>query len=254
MCLIAFALDAVPGYRLLVAANRDEFHARPTAPAARWDDAPGVFAGRDLRDGGTWMGLAQGGRFAALTNHRNGAPAERAPRSRGHLVAQFLRTDSQARAYAQQVGRDRHAYNGFNLLVACEADLWFVADDEAPQRVEPGLHTLSNARLDTPWPKATGLAADMAYATRANGDEDGLFAALFAALADARPAADATLPDTGIGMTRERELSPRMIINPVYGTRSACVLAIRSDGTARFEETSFDAIGQVTGRVAGAPG
>lgn len=254
MCLIAFALDAVPGYRLLVAANRDEFHARPTAPAARWHDAPGVFAGRDLRDGGTWMGLAQGGRFAALTNHRNGAPTGPAPRSRGHLVAQFLRTDADTQGYARQVGRERHAYNGFNLLVACDADFWFVADDDAPQRVGRGLHTLSNARLNTPWPKATGLAADMAHAADTHRDEDQLFAALFSALADAQPAADSTLPDTGIGMTRERELSPRMIINPVYGTRSASVLAIRSDGSARFEETSFDSTGRVIGRVASAPG
>ncbi|MBL8378245.1 MAG: NRDE family protein [Burkholderiales bacterium] len=253
MCLIAFALDSVPGYRLLVAANRDEFHSRPTAPAAHWHDAPGVFAGRDLREGGTWMGLALGGRFAALTNHRNGAPAGRAPRSRGHLVAQFLRTDADAEAYADQVGRERRDYNGFNLLVGCKGEFWVIADDDAPRRVERGLHTLSNARLDTPWPKATGLAADVASATRAGSDENHLFAALFAALADARPAAEESLPDTGIGIIRERELSPRMIVNPVYGTRSASVLAIRSDGSTRFEETSFDAEGQVIGRIVAAP-
>lgn len=253
MCLIAFALDTVPGYRLLVAANRDEFHSRPTAQAAHWRDAPRIFAGRDLREGGTWMGLAPGGRFAALTNHRNGAPAGRAPRSRGHLVAQYLRDGVDAQAYAAEVGRDRRHYNGFNLLVGCDEDFWIVADDDAPRRVERGLHTLSNARLDTPWPKATGLAADMASAARAGRDEDHLFAALFAALADARPAADEVLPDTGIGMRRERELSPRMIVNPVYGTRSASVIAIREDGSTRFEETSFDAAGQVIGHVAAAP-
>jgi uncharacterized protein with NRDE domain len=250
MCLIAFALNTAPGYRLLVAANRDESHARPTRAAARWDDAPAVFAGRDLRDGGTWMGVSADGRFAALTNHRDGVPPGGAARSRGHLVAGFLRGADPAANFAVQVDAMRAEFSGFHLLLGDRGGLWYVASDQMPIRVAAGVHSLSNARLDTPWPKARGLASDLARAVGSAENEDALFTRLFAALAQRAPAADADLPDTGIGRERERALSARMIVNADYGTRSATVLAQRDDGSTRFEELSFDGAGAPVGRVA----
>ena len=250
MCLIALAWRAIPAYRLIVAANRDEYHARPTAAAAFWDDAPGVYGGRDLKDGGSWLGVGPGGRFAALTNHRNPAAVRGDVRSRGHLVGDYLRRTSTAQRYAQGVGAAADQYNGFNLLAADEGALWYVGNDGAPaESVDAGFHALSNARLNAPWPKATGLAADLAaIAGRANG-EAAMVAALFDALADTIVPPDAALPDTGVGAERERQLAPRMIIAPVYGTRSSCVVLVRAGGAIGFAERSFDAQGRETGRI-----
>lgn len=250
MCLIAFAWRAVPGYALVVAANRDEYHARPTAPAAFWHDVPDLFAGRDLQDGGTWMGVHRAGRFAALTNYRNPASVKGAPRSRGHLVAGFLNAAEAPRHYASRVGAARGQYNGFNLVAGDLDALWYVAShDQPPIAVEAGFHALSNARLDTPWPKATGLARDLEAALRRPSGEGALATRLLEALADREPPPDALLPDTGIGLARERKLGSRRIVDPVYGTRSSAVLLLRGDGSMRFDEISFDAAGQATGRV-----
>lgn len=250
MCLIAFAWRAAPGYALVVAANRDEFHARPTAPAAFWDDVPALFAGRDLQDGGSWMGVARDGRFAALTNHRDPGAARVARRSRGHLVADFLRSHDPASGYAQAVAGQRGQYNGFNLLAGDARELWYVANDSAAARpVEPGFHALSNARLDTAWPKAIGLAGALESALGARRDEDALVADLFAALADPVPPPDALLPDTGVGLARERVLGARRIVDPVYGTRSSAVLLWRDDGSMRYDELGYDPAGHPAGRV-----
>jgi uncharacterized protein with NRDE domain len=250
MCLIALAWRAVPGYALIVAANRDEYHARPTAPAAFWHDVPDLYAGRDLQDGGTWMGVHRSGRFAALTNHRNPALVRGAPRSRGHLVAGFLDADLAPRDYAVRVGGERGQYNGFNLLTGDLHALWYAAShDEPPTAVDAGFHALSNARLDTPWPKATGLVHDLESAVRDRPGEEALVTRLLDALADREPPPDDRLPDTGIGIERERKLGSRRIVDPVYGTRSSAVLLLRGDGSMRYDEVSFDAGGQPTGRV-----
>lgn len=250
MCLIALAWRAVPGYALVVAANRDEYHARPTAPAAFWHDVPDLFAGRDLQDGGTWMGVHRAGRFAALTNHRNPALVRGAPRSRGHLVAGFLDADAAPCDYAARVGDARSQYNGFNLLTGDLDTLWYAAShDDPPAAVDPGFHALSNARLDTPWPKATGLVRDLEQAVRHRPEEDCLVTRLLDALADRDPPPDALLPDTGIGIERERRLGSRRIVDPVYGTRSSAVLLLRGDGSMRYDEVSFDAAGHATGHV-----
>ena len=253
MCLIALAWRVIPAYRLIVAANRDEFHARPTAAAAFWDDAPGVYGGRDLKDGGSWLGVGPGGRFAALTNHRNPAAVRGDVRSRGHLVGDYLRGTSTAQGYAQGVSAAADQYNGFNLLAADEASLLYVGNDGAPaESVDAGFHALSNARLNAPWPKATGLAADLAFIASQAQDEAAMVAALFEALADTDVPPDTALPDTGVGAERERQLAARMIIAPVYGTRSSCVVLVRADGAIGFAERSFDAQGREIGRVGNA--
>jgi uncharacterized protein with NRDE domain len=250
MCLIAFAWRAIPGIRLLVAANRDEYHTRPTAHAAFWQDAPHILGGRDLQDGGTWMGVTRAGRFAALTNHRTQTGPQTAMRSRGHLVADFLRSSGPAQSYCQSVAADASKYNGFNLLAGDSEALAYTGNHSPlPQAVAPGIHTLSNARLNTPWPKAVGLAAEMTRISAATSTEDGLVTGLLDALADTAAPVDSKLPDTGIGLERERMLAPRMIVAPLYGTRSGCVLIVREDGSTRLDERSYDPDGRITREV-----
>ncbi|HLM67041.1 MAG TPA: NRDE family protein, partial [Longimicrobium sp.] len=189
MCLIAFAHAAHPAFRLVVAANRDEAYARPTVPAGWWADAPDVLAGRDLREGGTWMGVTRGGRFAAVTNFRDPGFAQIAGApSRGALVADFLRgpADADAEAYAHALSARAAEYNGFNLLVGDAVGLFYLSN-RAPgvRRLEPGVYALSNHLLDTPWPKVVRARRAMADALAAAGDaEDGWESGLWRMLGD----------------------------------------------------------------------
>jgi uncharacterized protein with NRDE domain len=250
MCLIAFAWKAHSRYRLVVAANRDEHHSRPTAPAAFWEDAPELFAGRDLKERGTWMGVTAGGRFSALTNYRDPTEFKAGAPTRGQLVANFLRERTQPFEYAEQLGAIQYMYNGFNLLVGDEHTLWYVGNRAgAPREVERGSHSLSNALLDTPWPKGVGLQGALDAALQSRMETGELIASLFNALAGREVAPDAQLPQTGVGLERERELSPRMIVAPLYGTRSATVLLVGNDGSVEVAERSFAPDGSTTGEV-----
>lgn len=246
MCLITFAWDAHPAFRLVVAANRDELYDRPTDPAGWWADAPHVLAGRDLREGGTWMGITRGGRFAAVTNYRDPGLAQRAGApSRGALVADFLRGGADAEAYAADLATRAAAYNGFNLLVGDEGGLFYLSNRAAGvRRLEPGVYGLSNALLDTPWPKVVRAKGAMADALRRvdgagmdGAEADGWESGLWEMLADRVIAADDALPDTGVGAARERLLSP-FIRGDVYGTRASTVLTVARDGQARLVERS----------------
>jgi len=233
MCLAAFALQAHPRFPLVIAANRDEFFARAAAPMGWWH-AGGIelLAGRDLSAGGTWFGLTRAGRLALLTNVREpGRNVADAP-SRGALVVDWLASHADAPAFARGL---RPGYNGFNLVTADLArSEWHWASNRAPGVVAlaPGLHGLSNAALDTPWPKTVGLKAEMARAMEAAASAEQLATQLLEALADATQAADADLPDTGVGLERERLLSPRFVRMPDparpslagYGTRCSTVL------------------------------
>ncbi|MFT7724233.1 MAG: NRDE family protein [Roseateles sp.] len=246
MCLAAFALAAHPRFPLVIAANRDEFFARPAAPMAWWPDRPGVLAGRDLEAGGTWFGLARGGRLALLTNVREpGRQAANAP-SRGALVLDWLAGGDDAPAFARRL---RPGYNGFNLVGADLArNAWYCISNRAaaPVPLAGRLHTLSNAALDTPWPKALALRAALAEALAGATNAADLADRLFAALADPTPAADAALPDTGVGLDLERLLSPRFIRLPDparpaqarYGTRCSTVLIREAGGLTRVMERS----------------
>ena len=238
MCLIAFAWQAHPDHPLVVAGNRDEFFARPTAPAD-WSHDERVLAGRDLRAGGTWMGVSRGGRFAALTNHRDPTALRPDAPSRGELVDRFLSADGPASPVLDAIAREAGRYNGFNLLAARwtadAADMWIVSGPVA-RRVAPGVHALSNARLDTPWPKVeraierTRDAIDVATGT------DTLIDGLFAMLGERSVADDAKLPRTGVPLDVERALSAAFIRMPGYGTRSSTVLVVDRRGRCTFVE------------------
>ena len=250
MCLAVIAVDAHPRYALVLAANRDEFHARPSEPAHWWTDADGgpMLAGRDLAQGGTWLGVAGDGRYAFVTNVREPARFDREAPSRGMLVPALLRDPRGVReALAATVGA-AHAYNGFNL-VAGDAEVAAFASNRGPSALplERGIHGVSNAGLDTPWPKVVRAKAGLAAwaASGANAIDP-----LWSVLADPVPAPDDQLPDTGVSRARERLLSSPFIISEDYGTRCSPLVALSRDGEAQFVERRFDAKGATSGEVA----
>lgn len=245
MCLIALALAPSPDVALVVVANRDEHYARPTDPMHAWADGSGIVAGLDRERGGTWLGVrsrdGSAPRFAAVTNVRDPAdlrPRETGERSRGDLVRGFLEGDEPASDFAARVSADR-AMRGFNLLLLDEHALVWCSNRaaEGVRRITPGVHGLSNALLDTPWPKVerakTLLGAALARAPDPEPD------ALFAILADDSRPADAALPDTGVGLALERDLAPIRIAMPSYGTRCATVLVVRAGGEATLAERTI---------------
>jgi len=241
MCLIALAWKAHPDSPLVVAANRDEWRARPTAPAIWWEGRPDLLAGRDLEAGGTWMGVTRGGRFCAVTNFRDPSGKRGTARSRGELVADFLSGIESPAAYCGMLARRAGDYNGFNLLAGAGGSLVYFGSREGEAReVEPGIHALSNHLLDEPWPKVHRAREAMAKAV-AEGDES-----LFAMLSDTTPGRDGELPDTGVGLAWERRLSPALITGEDYGTRASTVMRMSATGRVRFEERTRDATGTVT--------
>ena len=240
MCLIGLTWRPAPQPALVLAANRDEFHDRPSAPAAFWSDAPDVFGGRDLRSGGSWLAVSARGRVAAVTNVRRMIPPIPQAPTRGALVADFVRGTASAAEFAQSLHAHADAYSGFNLLLFDGRELLYVDNHPAFEmaRVTPGVHVVSNDQLDTPWPKALRLQAVL------QREADSV--PLFDALADRRPARDEELPDTGVGLQLERMLSPPFIVSPGYGTRCSTYVRV-GDGAIEFEERRFDAEGRSSG-------
>lgn len=240
MCLILIAHRAVPEHILVLAANRDEFFERQAEPANYWADAPHVLAGRDLEKGGTWLGVARDGRWAAVTNYRDGTRPDSGLRSRGELVARFLLEPSSASAYAVAVGKAGTEYHGFNLLVGDAEGLYYVSNRGAgPQALQPGVYGLSNHLLDTPWPKVERGKCEMRALL--DGDLTDPTEALLGLLADRRRAADDALPDTGVSHEWEKLLSSSFIEAPGYGTRASSVLMLERGGEAILHERSFGA-------------
>ena len=254
MCLIALAWQAHPAYALALVGNRDEFHARPTLPAAFWPDHPEVLAGRDLQAGGTWLGVTRQGRFAAITNYRDPAQFEQKRRSRGELTQAFLLDRASPKAWLEMLKPRLSEYNDFNLLVGDETELCCLESRTgAIIPLHPGLYGLSNHLLDTPWPKVSaakeGLAA-LLHGSPAAPDPAHmapLAARMMGLMTDTHPYPDALLPDTGIPLARERLISAAFIRDPDYGTRSTSVLLRRRDGLTWFAERSFDPQGATTG-------
>jgi uncharacterized protein with NRDE domain len=246
MCLIVVAHRAFPGLELLVAANRDELFERPALPASFWPDQPGLLAGRDLRAGGTWLGMTREGRFAAITNYRNPRNRRTDAPSRGALAGDFLTQRTRPEDYIRAIEPQGAQYNGFSLLAAARGELWFFSNyDSGALRVPPGIHGLSNHLLNEPWPKVTRSKAWLARLVPRPFDAENYFELL----ADETVAEDPELPDTGIGLERERKASAIRIRDPVYGTRCSTVLLVREDGEAQFHERSFAPDGSITGTV-----
>lgn len=240
MCLLVLGLRAHPLHPLVVAANRDEYLARPASPAGGWPEHEGLLAGRDLASGGTWMGVTSSGRFAALTNVRDPKRFDPSAPSRGELVVRFLASSEGPLEHLRRLASDPRPRNGYNLLAGAGGRLAWRSNAAAtaPQEVGDGVHALSNAFLDTPWPKTVRTAAGLARVL-ARGDvldpEE-----LFALLADRATAPDADLPDTGVGLAAERLLSAPFIVAPGYGTRGSTLLLVARGGRATYLERRFD--------------
>lgn len=248
MCMILFAFHAHPQYPLVIAANRDEAYARMAAPAAFWGDHPHIHAGRDLEKGGTWLGITRDGRIAAVTNYRAGYTPRDALRSRGELVSRFLIGSDSAAGYLAQVATRGDEYNGFSLIAGDLDALYFLSNrGDGVERIPRGVHGLSNHLLDTPWPKVERGKRAMHNLLQAG--EHALVSGLFDFLADRTPAHDQALPDTGVGLQRERELSPAFISGERYGTRASTLVLVRGDGEVLFHERSFGAAGRALGEV-----
>lgn len=237
MCLILLAWRSHPDYPLVVAANRDEFFERPTAPAQFWADKPDILGGRDLSAGGTWMGITRDGRFAALTNFREPERQSADAPSRGRLVSDFLAGSMAAPDYLASLQPTAAAYNGFNLICGTMTlGLWHFSNRSSPaQALAPGIYGLSNHLLDTPWPKVAQGKSDLARALAALPAE----ASLLELLRDESIHADDRLPRTGVSLDWERILSAAFVRALNYGTRSSTVVLLDNAGTIAFDEQTY---------------
>ncbi|HEX2492593.1 MAG TPA: NRDE family protein [Steroidobacter sp.] len=246
MCLLVLAWKHHPRYRLILAGNRDEFHDRPAAPLTWWQDDPRILAGRDLKAGGAWLGVARSGRFGIVTNFRDlQAPIEGAP-SRGNLVPRFLTGATSPKEFLDDLRGAAPRYSGFNLLVGGSRALYYFSNrgPSAPAALPPGVYGLSNHLLDTPWPK---LARTRERFEQLLSEPEIASEALFAMLADRTPAPAENLPSTGLPEDWERIVSAPFIVNERYGTRCSSVLLVERTGRTILQERRFDMHGVQTG-------
>lgn len=238
MCLIFLSLNKHPHYKLIIAANRDEFYNRQTAPARFWEGHPNVVAGRDLEAGGTWMGMNRNGRISMITNYRDPAHINPKAPSRGKLVSDYLINTEPPADYMKQVAVRGKEYNGFNLVVGTPDELIYYSNYKGTiDKIAEGVHGLSNHLLDTPWPKVkNGLEKFRAVIASENVQPDTLLDAMY----DGQLAPDNELPETGIGVERERALSAMFIKSPGYGSRCTTVVLVDKKNFVVFAERSYD--------------
>jgi len=232
-----------PRYRLVLAANRDEFHARPAAALAPWDDAPRIIGGRDLQAGGAWLAVDRAGRVGVVTNFREFGRRRRNAPSRGALIPAYLSGERAPADYFQSLETDAPGYAGFNLLLADAGSLWYASNraDMFARELGPGLYGLSNEFLDTPWPKLVRVRT--AFQTLLDAptaaDPRALTAGLFDLLADREPAPPDAWPSGDLPPDLARKLSAPFVLDPAYGTRCSTVLTITDDGTLTMTERRF---------------
>ncbi|MGA3084656.1 MAG: NRDE family protein [Thermodesulfobacteriota bacterium] len=238
MCFIVFAYQVHPSYRFIAAANRDEYYERPSSPVAFWEDAPQVLAGRDLKKGGTWLGITREGKFAAITNFRDPSALKTNAPSRGQLVSHFLTGSESAASYVNKISRQAQKYNGFNLICGDYKDLFVYSNRGEIKKLKAGIYGLSNHLLDSPWSKVIKGKRALSAAMNKKGSD--LEAALFKVLSDHKKAPDHKLPSTGVDLEWERLLSSIFIKSPTYGTRSSSVLLIGKNQRVKLVEKVFD--------------
>lgn len=237
MCLITFAYKKHKNYKLIIVANRDEFYQRPTATATFWEDEPSILAGRDLRGNGTWMGFNRNGRFAALTNYRDGFNEQKNAPSRGHLVTSFLLSQNDSLEHLQQLTDSAALYNGYNLLTFDGEQLGYYSNQiKSPTILENGIYGLSNSTLDVGWPKVKKAVSGLESLLQ---QDDFSIEEAFKMMQNKATAADKDLPNTNIPMQWERLLSAMYIESPDYGTRCSTVFLLDYDGNYHFEERSY---------------
>lgn len=241
MCLILFALQTHPKYPLILAANRDEFLARPTQQAHLWENPSGIIAGKDLKQGGTWLGITRSGRLAALTNFRSPTTERPGGPSRGNLVLDYLASDTLPAEFLEKIAADDPIYSGYNLLVGEFGEIWYHGNQKPGiEQISSGIHGLSNALLDTPWWKVeqgkarlAQLVSDPAFSPETHADK------IFALMRQPARAPQDRLPVTGVAPEWEAQLSSMFIDVPGYGTRCSTFLAVAATGEVHFEERTW---------------
>lgn len=237
MCLITFAYQSHPEYELIFAANRDEYYGRPTREARFWDEEPRILAGKDLKAGGTWMGITKNGYFSALTNYRDPSEVKENAPSRGKLPLEYLKHEMNPEKYFQQLKKSDEKYNGFNLLAGSLGKICYYSNRrESIHVLQPGIFGLSNHLLNTNWPKVQRARTNMKNLI---GNDNISEEALFDLLADDTPAPDNKLPDTGLSKDLEKAVSPVFIKTEKYGTRSSTIMLISKNGKVKFVERRF---------------
>ncbi|HEU20415.1 MAG TPA: NRDE family protein [Deltaproteobacteria bacterium] len=239
MCTVLFSFKSHPEYPLILASNRDEFHDRPTMPAAFWDERFDLLAGRDLKACGTWLGITKTGRFATLTNFRAPASMRDDAPTRGKLVSNFLLSEKSPETYFHDMRFNAHEYNGFNLLFGYVSELYYFSNKDHGfcRKVAPGLYGLSNHLFDTPWPKVERgkkLLSDVM-----SGGKSITAEMIFGVLADTYQPDDSLLPDTGVGPKWERILAPIFVQSPAYGTQFSTVIMVDTKNRVSFTERAF---------------
>lgn len=237
MCIIAFQYQDHPKYKLIVAANRDEFYQRPTAPAHFWQEEPHILAGRDLQQGGTWLGVNKTGRFVAITNYRDPKLAEYGEYSRGNIATDFLKSTRTSQEFIEELTNNKDKYGPFNII-AFDGQSFLHYNNYLNETtvVEAGVHCLCNATLDTPWPKVTTLTQNFTNLMKYQNFE---LERLFQLLLDRTIAQDEQLPSTGVSLSLERELSSIFVKRDDYGTRCSTVVLI-DDKEIQFVERTFN--------------
>ncbi len=248
MCLLVVAWDRHTTHRVVLAANRDEYHGRAAAPMRIWDSAPHILAGRDLQAGGAWLGVDRRRRFGVITNFREMTRAAAGAPSRGELIPGYLASRAGAGEYLASLGQGAERYAGFSLLLGDGDELWYASNRSEPfaRRLEPGVYGLSNHFLDTPWPKLLRVRAGM-QAAMAEPAAEVFTERLFAALEDRTPAELHDLPDTGVPPEWELRLSSPFIVHPEYGTRCATVALLGNELHDRVIERRYDPRGDRLG-------
>lgn len=238
MCLIILAIDVHPEYPLVIAANRDEYYHRPTAPLAFWEDMPDVLAGRDLQGGGTWLGISKTGRLAAVTNYRDSAHQNPVARSRGLLVTNFLNDGRSPETCFKNLMKSEEIYTGFNLVAGDMSHIcWMSNVSKEIRQLETGISGISNRLLDTPWPKIEKAKSRLRAVLASGSDID--VEDVFSLLADTSAPDDQRLPDTGVGLEWERILSPIFVASDIYGTRSSSIILYHHSGKLTFWERTW---------------
>jgi uncharacterized protein with NRDE domain len=238
MCLLLIANKAHPLYKLVIAANRDEFYDRPASPADFWNDYPELLGGKDLEAGGTWLGITRNGRLSAITNFRDfHSPIKKNAPSRGKLTIDFLLGKDSLQSYTEKLKKSSTDYNGFNLVYGIKNDLFYYSNQtKVETRLTEGIYGISNALLDTPWAKIK--RSKKRFSEILNRD-DNIIENIFVLLNDKETAPDEELPDTGLDKEREKALSSIFIKTPKYGTRCTTVLLIDNDDNVSFIETTY---------------
>ncbi len=245
MCLLVFAWQHHPEYRLILAGNRDEFFARPSRQACWWRHPTELLAGRDLKAGGTWLGINRGGRFGVVTNFREMGNAAGAGPSRGHLIPAFLGSDKSVETFFDELSVRRDELPPFSFIFGDMTELHYISNRADPVHlIPPGIHGLSNHALNTPWPKVTRTRARFENCLDAADIDSG---ALFEILADRSQAGEKELPKTELSKELEKRLSSPFIVTPTYGTRCSTVLTVRNTGAVIFIERSFERDGTFSG-------